>query len=48
MITENPTDGNATTLIIFDEPLVKQKIIHNTSGFPLEFCKFDSNKYSTR
>lgn len=41
MITENPSDKNATILIIFDEPLVPEYTIQNSTDSIISFRKYD-------
>lgn len=41
IVTQNPTDNNASILIIFDEPSVKEFMIVNNSETNIEYQRYD-------
>jgi hypothetical protein len=42
IVTENPSDYNATILVIFDEPIVEEYLIKNKTIFDIKYRKWDT------
>lgn len=41
LVTQNTADHNATLLILFDEPVAKEYLIHNATNTRAAFSKYD-------